>query len=106
MTTIQQPDAGDALKQAVLSGELRLWTEELTQVLVTACRAIGWQASAKGYPIPAIPVNTSEFLSLDVAAFEPSDKTMAIAHRHHGAREPGELNSLLSLESALCEGTA
>ena len=74
MTTIQKPETGIALKQAALSGELRLWTEELTQVVVTACRAIGWQASAKGYSIPAIPVNTSEFLSLDVTAFEPSAK--------------------------------
>ncbi|MDA0267771.1 MAG: hypothetical protein O3A14_12625 [Cyanobacteria bacterium] len=74
MTTIQKPDVGDALKQAALSGELRLWTEELTQIVVVACRALGWQASAKGYPIPAIPVNTSEFLSLDVTAFEPSQR--------------------------------
>lgn len=74
ITTIQNPDIGDALKQAALSGELRLWTETLTQAVVVACRATGWQASAKGYPIPDIPVNTKEFLSLDVTAFEPSAK--------------------------------
>lgn len=106
MTTIQQPDAGNALKQAALSGELCLWTEDLTQVVVMACRAMGWQASAKGHPIPAIPVNTSEFLSLDVTAFEPSDRQwpMPIAImelENQGGRVPYSLWKVLCVRAQL-----
>lgn len=73
MQTIQQPASGNALKQAALSGELRQWTEALTQAVVLACQAQGWQASAKGNQIQKIPIKTSEFLSLDVMAFEPDE---------------------------------
>lgn len=69
MEMIQQREAGQALQQAALSGELNQWTQALTQAIVQTCQIMGWQASAKGHPLDLLPVNTNEFLAMDVMAF-------------------------------------
>ena len=69
MKTIQQQTIGQDLQKAARCGELGQWTQALTQAIVQTCHILGWQASAKGHPIDLLPVNTNEFLAIDVMAF-------------------------------------
>lgn len=57
------------LQQAGAQKRLGDWTSALTTVVVKTCEALGWQASAKGYPLDLIPIDTQEYLNLDVTAF-------------------------------------
>ena len=60
------------LKQASLDGRRGDWTRILTLVAVDTCQELGWQACAKGHPLPVLPEVRSEYLTIDVVAF-PSD---------------------------------
>lgn len=62
------------LKDAALEERLGDWTKALTAVVVAACQAMGWQASARGHQLDMLPVPRSEYLSLDVVAFPESEK--------------------------------
>ena len=74
LQTVQQHERARPLRDAALEGRLGAWTKELTAVVVSTCRALGWQASAKGHRLELLPVSGSEYLSLDVMAF-PEGKT-------------------------------
>ncbi len=67
--TVQETNYANSFKQAGSNGELATWTKILTEVVVNTCGQIGWQASAKGYPLKIIPISTQEFLTMDVMAF-------------------------------------
>jgi hypothetical protein len=69
MEAARQSESASALRTAALDERLGLWTEELTRVVVNACEALGWQASAKGHRLELLPEPRSEYLSLDVVAF-------------------------------------
>ncbi len=69
---IQTTNFANSLQQAGSRGELANWTKILTEAVVNTCRQIGWQASAKGYPLKIIPISSQEFLTMDVMAF-PAD---------------------------------
>ena len=71
---VQQPDYSKVLKESGLQGNLSAWTSALTEVVVTTCQTMGWQASAKGHSLDLLPVRTSEFLSMDVMAFPKAAK--------------------------------
>lgn len=66
---IQTTKFANSLQQAGSKGELATWTKILTEVVVNTCVQIGWQASAKGYPLKIIPISSQEFLTMDVMAF-------------------------------------
>lgn len=68
--TVQQSERANLLREAGLQGRLAQWTTALTAVVVATCQAMDWQASAKGHPLGLFPVSPSEFLALDVMAFE------------------------------------
>jgi hypothetical protein len=69
LQTVQQHERATPLKEAALKGTLGPWTKELTAVVVSTCRTLGWQASAKGHRLELLPVTGSEYLSMDVMAF-------------------------------------
>jgi hypothetical protein len=67
--TLQCHANADPLRDAALRGCLGEWTQALTTVVVTACEAMGWQASARWHPLDLLPMPRSEYLALDVMAF-------------------------------------
>jgi hypothetical protein len=67
--TIRQHQHVVALQDASRQGHLGQWTRLLTEVVVSTCRALGWQASAKGHKLQLLPVSRHEYLSQDVMAF-------------------------------------
>lgn len=68
--TVTQPEYANPLREAGLQGKLTNWTTALTGAVVSTCKTMGWQASAKGYPLNLFPVSPSEYLAIDVMAFE------------------------------------
>ncbi|MFN8472771.1 MAG: hypothetical protein U0822_11325 [Anaerolineae bacterium] len=67
--TVQHGEVATPLRDASIEGRLGEWTRLLTGVSVETCRAVGWQAAAKGYPLDLLPLQHSEYLTLDVVAF-------------------------------------
>jgi len=63
---LRQENYAEPLKESVRKDD---WTKAMTSVVVATCQSLGWQASAKGYPLPNIGIRSSEFLALDVTAF-------------------------------------
>lgn len=68
--TVIQPEYANPLREAGLQGKLTKWTTALTGAVVSTCETMGWQASAKGHPLNLFPVSPSEYLAIDVMAFE------------------------------------
>lgn len=106
MQTIQQREVGNTLQQAARSGELSQWTKALTQAIVTACQEMGWQASGKGHPLELLPVDTNEFLAMDVTAFAGSARRwhlpIAVMElENQPARVPYSLWKVLCVRSQL-----
>jgi hypothetical protein len=66
---VQRHENAARLRDAALAGRLGDWTQALTGVVVVACGAVGWQASAKWHPLDRLPMPRSEYLGLDVMAF-------------------------------------
>jgi len=58
------------LKDASLNADLDTWTKLLTGIVVESCIALGWTTAAKGHRCKTLPVSRSEYLSLDVMAFD------------------------------------
>ena len=72
LETLQRHEASASLREAAIKGQLGRWTEALTSVVCATCEAVGWEASAKGHISKLLPVPRSEYLVLDVVAFEVS----------------------------------
>jgi hypothetical protein len=70
--TMQGHEASARLREAAIRGQLGRWTEALTSVVCATCGGLGWEASAKGHISKLLPVPRSEYLVLDVVAFEAS----------------------------------
>lgn len=70
--SLQRHQTAALLKEASLQGRLGEWTAALTDGVVAACEALGWQAAAKGHPLDLLPEARHEYLALDVMAFAPS----------------------------------
>ena len=60
------------LQEASLTSRHKRWTEILTAVAVQVCEAAAWQAAAKGHRLEFLPKPGSEYLGIDVMAFEDS----------------------------------
>lgn len=65
----RSPDAA-ALKEASVHGLLGQYTRLLTGAVVETCENLGWSASAIGHKLELLPVAQSEYLALDVTAFD------------------------------------
>ncbi len=70
LETLQTDGAAAPLRDAAIMGQLGKWTEALTSLTCQACSDMGWHASAKGHISAILPVPRSEYLALDVVAFE------------------------------------
>ena len=67
---LRQDAHADLLRDAALRGQLGDWTRALTALVVEACATMGWTAAALEHQQDALPVPRSEYLALDVMAFE------------------------------------
>lgn len=65
---VREPFYAAPLKTASLAEDMRQWTSTLTTVVVKACEAHGWAASAKWNPSQRLPKPGKEFLNIDVTA--------------------------------------
>src|SRR6267154_2180129 len=70
METVKTHEASTALREAAESGELKHWTEALTGIVVGTFPKMGWRGAARGHRSDLLPVSRSEYLALDVVAFE------------------------------------
>ena len=68
--TVKMHEASATLREAAIQTQLARWTKALTSVVCATCGAVGWEASAKGHVATLLPVPRSEYLALDVVAFE------------------------------------
>lgn len=69
LENVQRHRNAGQLREAAINGQLGEWTKALTSVVVTTCETMGWSASAKGHQADLLPVSRSEYLGLDVMAF-------------------------------------
>ena len=67
---IQHREDGELLKQASVDSRLGEWTRLLTAAVVETCEAMQWKATAKNHRLSLLPEPRSEYLSLDVMAFD------------------------------------
>jgi hypothetical protein len=70
MQTVQTHETSSKLRTAAESGELKPWTEALTGIVVGTFPTMGWHGAARGHRSDLLPVPRSEYLNLDVVAFE------------------------------------
>jgi hypothetical protein len=71
---VQNHETTARLKESALGEKLADWTSALTSAVVSTCRQLGWQASAKAHKLELLPVQRSEYLGLDVVAFSDATK--------------------------------
>jgi hypothetical protein len=74
---VQHPDKSGELKHASLTEDLAAWTKLMTDVVVLACNALGWEAAARRHRSSRLPEPASEYLSLDAMAFPTKESTTA-----------------------------
>ncbi len=70
METVQTHETSIALRESSGSGDLKRWTEALTSIVVGTFPKMGWRGAARGYRSALLPVPRSEYMELDVVAFE------------------------------------
>src|SRR5258708_22881579 len=70
MGTVKTHEAATTLREAAERGELKHWTQALTGIVVGTFAKMGWSGAARGHKSDLLPVSRSEYLALDVAAFE------------------------------------
>jgi hypothetical protein len=70
METVKTHEASTILREAAESGALKQWTEALTGIVAGTFPRMGWRGAARGHRSDLLPVPRSEYLSLDIVAFE------------------------------------
>ena len=70
MDSVKTHEASTLLREASQSGELKQWTQALTGIVVGTFPNMGWSGAARKHTSSLLPVPRSEYLALDVAAFE------------------------------------
>lgn len=70
MQTVRTHATSSRLRDAAEQGALKPWTESLTGVVVGTFPDLGWHGAARGHRSDLLPVSRSEYLALDVVAFE------------------------------------
>lgn len=63
-------EASTPLREAAENGKLKQRTEALTGIVVGTFPAMGWRGAARGHRSDLLPVPRSEYLALDVVAFD------------------------------------
>ncbi len=70
MGTVNTHETSTALREAMQMGVLKHWTQALTGIVVGTFAEMGWHGAARGHRSDLLPVSRSEYLALDVVAFE------------------------------------
>lgn len=70
MGTVKTHEASMTLREAMQREELKHWTQALTGIVVGTFVQMGWRGAARGHKSDLLPISRSEYLSLDVVAFE------------------------------------
>lgn len=70
MESVRTHEASTGLREAAVSGNLKRWTEALTGIVVGAFPKMGWRGAARGHRSDLLPMPRSEYMELDVVAFE------------------------------------
>jgi hypothetical protein len=70
MRTVKTHEASTALREAMQTGVLKHWTQALTGIVVGTFAEMGWSGAAREHRSDLLPVSRSEYLALDVVAFE------------------------------------
>lgn len=70
MRSIERHPLAGELKAYAQGESLGEWTRVLTAMVVEVCAAMGWHGAAKGHRGKLLPVRRSEYLALDVTAFD------------------------------------
>src|SRR5438132_9444747 len=70
METVKTHEASTTLREAAERGELKHWTQALTGIVVGTFPKMGWHGAARGSRADLLQVSRSEYLALDVVAFE------------------------------------
>jgi hypothetical protein len=70
MGTVKTHEAATTLREAMQTGVLKHWTQALTGIVVGTFAEMGWRGAARGHRSDLLPVSRSEYLALDVVAFE------------------------------------
>ena len=74
LDVIQHREDAELLKQASVDSRLGEWTRLLTAAVVETCATMQWKATAKNHRLSLLPEPRSEYLSLDVMAFDGKDR--------------------------------
>jgi hypothetical protein len=70
LETVKTHDGSITLREAAECGELKLWTQALTGVVVGTFPQMGWRGAAREHKSNLLPISRSEYLALDAVAFE------------------------------------
>ena len=70
MGTVKTHEASNTLREAMQMGALKHWTQALTGIVVGTFAEMGWRGAARGHKSDLLPVSRSEYLALDVVAFD------------------------------------
>jgi hypothetical protein len=70
MQTVKTNEASNTLREVMQTGALKPWTEALTGIVVGTFPKMGWGGAAREHKSELLPVSRSEYLALDVLAFE------------------------------------
>jgi len=68
--TVKTHEASTTLREAMQTGALTHWTKALTGIVVGTFAEMGWRGAARGHRSDLLPVSRSEYLALDIVAFE------------------------------------
>lgn len=70
METVKAHEASTALRQTMQTGGLKDWTQALTTIVVGTFPKMGWRGAARKHRSDFLPVPRSEYLELDIVAFD------------------------------------
>lgn len=72
LNAIRTDELRDPLRAAAVDGDLKTWTQLMTDAVAIASRGMGWEIAAKGHKLSLLPQPGQEYLSLDGMAFDAS----------------------------------
>ena len=105
LRTVQHYENASLLRAAAQDERLADWTAHLTGAVVQTCEGLGWKSAAKGNKLHILPVQHSEYLTLDVMAFAPTSVrgwSFPVAVAELGEQPGPRKDSRFPLEGPLC----
>src|SRR5438552_3432966 len=70
MEAVKTHEASTTLRETMQMGVLKDWTQALTGIVIDTFGEMGWRGAARAHKSDLLPVSRSEYLALDVVAFE------------------------------------